>query len=78
MMSDDESFDDDDLDTFGDDEPPEMICPKCRGIVSEETTKCPHCGDWITPVDPASSGSRQWMYVIAIIIMLLISLMWAF
>ncbi|HUN82561.1 MAG TPA: hypothetical protein VMV81_13740 [Phycisphaerae bacterium] len=66
----------DDLARFGSDEPAEMICPSCRGIVSEETAKCPHCGDWITPVDPSSTGLARWIYLLAVIIMLLIVLRW--
>ena len=34
-----------------DDDLPEMMCPSCRGTVTEDTQKCPHCGDWITPVE---------------------------
>jgi RNA polymerase subunit RPABC4/transcription elongation factor Spt4 len=68
----------DDMARFGSDEPAEMICPSCRGVVTEDTTKCPHCSDWITPIDPAQTGSRRWIYVLAIIIMLLIVLRWTF
>ena len=72
---------DDDLNDmirFGSDEPPDMMCPSCRATVSEDTQKCPHCGDWITPVDPNGAGIRRWMFIIAAIIMLLIALRMAF
>ena len=66
----------DDLARFGSDDPAEMICPSCRGIVTEDTAKCPHCGDWITPVDPSNGALSRWVYIIAVIIMLLIAIMW--
>lgn len=75
----DDSFDDTaaDLGRFGSDEPAEMSCPSCRAVVTEDTSKCPHCDDWITPVDSAAAGPKRWIYVLAIVIMLLISLLWA-
>ncbi len=69
---------DDDLARFGGDEPAEMMCPRCRGIVTEDTEKCPRCGDWITPMDPDRSGTRKWIYILAVVIMLLVALRMAF
>lgn len=66
------------MDRFGGDEPAEMICPECKGHVTEDTQKCPHCGDWIIPADPDHAGLRKWIYVLALIIMLLIALRMAF
>ncbi len=55
-----------------DDSLPEMTCPNCRGTVTEDTQKCPHCGDWITPVDGLHRPirRRRWMFVAAVMIML--------
>ncbi len=55
-----------------DDSLPEMTCPNCRGTVTEDTQKCPHCGDWITPVDGHRRPirRRRWMFVAAVMIML--------
>jgi len=54
------------------DEPAEMICPRCRGIVLEDAPQCPHCGDWITPVDPSDVGSGRWVYLAVVLLMLLV------
>ncbi len=70
--------DTDDMDRFGGDDPPEMMCPQCRGVVTEDTQKCPHCGEWITPVDPERTGPRKLIYILAALVMLLVSLLMTF
>ncbi len=55
---------------------PTMACPSCRGEVTEDTQKCPHCGDWITPVDGASGRTRRYVFVLAVFLMLLAMLAW--
>ena len=59
----------------GDDVPAMMSCPNCRKAVVEDAQKCPHCGDWITPVEPRSG--KRLMTVLAILIMLGLALLWA-
>ena len=49
---------------------PDMACPECGARVTEDTQKCPRCGDWITPIAPAS-GRRSWWLAIAVLLMLL-------
>lgn len=61
----DDSYDD------GDDDLPEMQCPSCGRAVVEDTQKCPHCGDWITPVDSTSGGLKRWLFVVAVLLMML-------
>jgi hypothetical protein len=56
------------------DAPADMVCPQCRGWVSEETVKCPHCAEWITPVDPSRAGWRRWVYLAAVGLMTLLAL----
>ncbi|MBI5764899.1 MAG: hypothetical protein HZA51_15390 [Planctomycetes bacterium] len=68
----------DDMHRFGGDDPPEMMCPQCRGVVTEDTPKCPHCGEWITPVDPEHAGPRKLIYILAALVMLLVSLLMTF
>lgn len=61
------------------DDLPEMMCPACGGGVVEDTQKCPHCGDWITAVDPRKGAplrTRRWMLWAAVLLMLLA--MWRF
>lgn len=41
-----------------------LICPACRRSIHQDTEKCPHCGDWITPVD-TSGRTRQWLWLVA-------------
>jgi endogenous inhibitor of DNA gyrase (YacG/DUF329 family) len=61
------------------DDLPEMMCPACGGVVTEDTQKCPHCGDWITAAEAGSASplrSRRWMLIAAVLLMLLA--MWRF
>lgn len=55
-----------------------MICPNCRAEVTEDTPKCPQCGDWITPVDASGTGPRRWLFVGVVVLMLLALLRWIF
>lgn len=57
---------------------PEMICPACRAAVTEDTQKCPHCGDWITPIDPSAGGWRRWVFIAVVLLMLYAILRWTF
>jgi len=59
-----------DMDDGEDDALPEMICPHCYGDVTEDTQKCPHCGDWITPTDPSKRRRGRWLFVVAVLLML--------
>lgn len=49
----------------------EMICPSCGAAVIEDAQKCPHCGDWITPVHPGGRGMKRWLLLAAVALMLL-------
>ena len=66
-----------DLDDGGGDLP-EMLCPSCRDVVTEDTQKCPHCGDWITPRDLSRHPWRRWVFVAAVLLMLWAILRWTF
>ena len=68
---------DDDLSADGE-EPAELACPSCGADVMEDAQKCPQCGDWITPVDPAGAGWRRWLLIAAVLLMLLTMLLWMF
>ncbi|MBX3396570.1 MAG: hypothetical protein KF841_14505 [Phycisphaerae bacterium] len=54
---------------------PEMMCPSCRATVTEDTQKCPACGDWITPVDRRSGSPRRWIFIAAVVMMLVAMMM---
>jgi predicted nucleic acid-binding Zn ribbon protein len=73
----DDSFDDHPLesDLHDSDDLAEMFCPKCRASVTEDTQKCPHCGDWITPVERSSTGPRRIVYV-AIVLFMVAMILW--
>jgi RNA polymerase subunit RPABC4/transcription elongation factor Spt4 len=47
-----------------------LSCPSCRRSVHEDTQQCPHCGDWITPVD-LSGRSKRWIWAVAVIVVIL-------
>ena len=72
------SWDDDDADEEWVDDDEEALdddllsCPSCRRSVHEDTQQCPHCGDWITPIDP-SGRVRRWVWV-AVIVLLILSM----
>lgn len=57
---------------------PEMDCPSCGGVVTEDTQKCPHCGDWIIPEDASRRGWRSWAFVAVVFVMLYAVLRWTF
>lgn len=48
----------------------DMECPQCHRRVHEDANKCPHCGEWITPVEPSGAFSKKWWLVIAVLLML--------
>jgi predicted nucleic acid-binding Zn ribbon protein len=62
---------------YDDESLPEMVCPSCGGRVVEDTQQCPHCGDWITPLDGERRGPKRWIFVIAVLLMLLAMLRYA-
>lgn len=59
-----------DVDEFGGDSPAELECPSCGASVIEDTSKCPVCGDWITPTEPRGAFSKKWWLAIAVLLML--------
>lgn len=69
-----------DMDDGGEDDfdLPPMQCPNCRATVTEDTQKCPACGDWITPEDVGQGNfwSKHSWKIIAVLLMLLA--MWRF
>jgi predicted amidophosphoribosyltransferase len=81
MIDDDtgDSFDEDPLESdVGDSaDLAEMYCPSCRASVTEDTQKCPSCGDWITPVGRSATGIRKRAYIVIVVILVVIILwMW--
>jgi uncharacterized paraquat-inducible protein A len=77
IRTDDDSFDDDLFDDDGEDAGGDLlICPHCRAEVHEDTQKCPHCGDWITPVYPAERGKR-WLWTAAALLVVIAFLLMA-
>jgi len=45
-----------------------LFCPRCGKSVYEETQKCPHCGDWITPTYKNAHTKRGWFLVIVLLL----------
>jgi len=65
---------DDDLDDEEEADQGAFVCPGCCGPVHEETQKCPHCGDWITPVE-RKRGGKRWVLLLAVGLMILLMLL---
>lgn len=59
-----------------DDDLPEMFCPSCGAAVTEDTQKCPRCGDWIRPTESRGVPWRRWVFVGAVLLMLWALLRW--
>jgi predicted nucleic acid-binding Zn ribbon protein len=59
-----------------DDELEEMACPSCRRYVTEDTQKCPYCGEWIIPEEPSRRGWPRWLFVGVVVLMLMAVLRW--
>ena len=55
----------------GSDEPDLEVCPNCRKMISEETARCPYCGEYI---DPSHAPMPRWMWVI--IVLVIIATLW--
>ncbi len=52
-----------------------LSCPSCRKSVHEDTQQCPHCGDWITPVE-LSGRAKNWLWKsVAILLIVLIGIL---
>ncbi len=59
-----------DADDWGDDPndtSEELACPGCGASVYEETQKCPHCGDWITP-HAAAARFPMWVRAVSVVV----------
>jgi predicted nucleic acid-binding Zn ribbon protein len=69
--SDDSEWADDPADSV------ETPCPACGKPVYEDTDKCPHCGEWISPLGEAERRSRTWFWpVIVTLLIILVLVAW--
>lgn len=50
-----------------------LECPNCGAPVHEDTQQCPHCRDWITPVDRGDRGKRLIWIIAAVLLILSLS-----
>lgn len=69
----DQDMDDDSADMVAD-----MACPECGAAVIADTPKCPMCGEWIRPVPALRGNWRKWLFVAAVLLMLLATLRFTF
>ncbi len=70
----DEWPDEEDLDDDFDEDSDETACPACGSPVYEDAEKCPHCGQWITPLSGAERRSRTWLWPILVAVLIVIIL----
>ncbi len=52
-----------------------LACPTCERLVHEDTQQCPHCGDWITPIDPSHRTKKLLVSVVVVLLILSFVLM---
>lgn len=72
-MNGDDYADEEWVEDQGDPEDVLLHCPACGRAVHEDTQQCPHCGDWITPVDRGGSWKRTvWLCAVALLIVSLL------
>jgi predicted nucleic acid-binding Zn ribbon protein len=48
-----------------------LQCPSCGHAVHEDSQQCPHCREWITPVD-RSDTAKRWIWFVAAILLILV------
>ena len=72
----DTDTEDDWVEDEGGDEDDLLACPTCREPVHEDTQQCPHCREWITPVDPRHQTRRR-VFTIVVVLLLISILLWA-
>jgi predicted nucleic acid-binding Zn ribbon protein len=64
----DEEWVEDEADDDADDR---LTCPECGEDVHEDAQQCPHCRQWITPVDRRDSG-RKLIWLVAAVLLILV------
>jgi predicted RNA-binding Zn-ribbon protein involved in translation (DUF1610 family) len=64
-------------DDYADDEPEgdQLPCPSCGEMVYDDTDRCPHCGDWIMPLE-ASTSRKSTLWIIGAVLALIGLLIW--
>ncbi len=45
-----------------------MKCPFCAGEIEPDVQKCRHCGEWLNQTKPKESSSKQFVFLLAILI----------
>jgi hypothetical protein len=62
----DDSGDEEELESFGDDEDePTIACPYCRKQIHEDSQRCPYCERYISKED-APAARKPWWIVIGV------------
>jgi hypothetical protein len=75
MRDKDDEFDLDESDELDDDEAPALMpCPHCLGTITEETQRCPHCGDYLS--EDEIPRRPPWWIVMGVMACLLVVLRW--
>ena len=65
-----QTIDSDDGDEdFGNDDPGVLWCPHCGSEMYGDASRCPTCGDYVTPSHHPAPGSMPWwMWMIVILV----------
>ncbi|MGA2620459.1 MAG: zinc ribbon domain-containing protein [Thermoguttaceae bacterium] len=52
-----------------DDEETTIPCPYCKRPIHEDSYRCPHCGNYLSEEDSASSRKPWWIIVGALLVL---------
>ena len=56
-------------------EPDTIACPYCRAEISEDASRCPKCGEYVSQEDAPAGKRPVWVWV-GLVVLLLIILTW--
>jgi len=59
----------------GDDEETTTPCPYCRCPIHEDSYRCPHCGNYLSEEETASSR-KPWWIIVGVVLVLYVVYRW--
>ena len=56
-----------DADQHDDESSETLPCPNCGAEIYEDTERCPHCGEYVTPTGSLWAGRPAWWIILGIL-----------